>query len=144
MNVGTEFLYMLVERRVPMIAKVHYRDVLILRLNELPTEPIMVEAHSKHLKTNYLFVFDGRKSRFCSVDKEGNRILKRTNERHLHRVFCMLKSNPFFKFFSQTPPLLFTEKFDLYKSGVILANNEVKETMIEWFNAKDNLGVLDE
>lgn len=123
-----------------MIAKVHYRDVLILRLNELPTEPIMVEAHSKNLKINYLFVFDGRKSRFCSVDEDGKRVIKRTNERHLHRVFCTFKSHSTcFKFFCQTPPLLFTENFDLYKSGVILANKEVKEAMNEWFINKDKM-----
>ena len=124
---------------VTMIANVHYRDVLILRLNEFPTEPIMVKAHSKYLKLNYLFIFNGRNSKFCSVGEDGKRIIKRTNERHLHRVFCTLKSYTDFKLYCQTPPLLFTENFDLFKSGVILANKEVKDAMNEWFKIKDEM-----
>lgn len=123
-----------VKKEILMFADVNYRDVLILRLNEFPTDPIMVKAHSKYLKLNYLFIFNGRNSKFCSVNSKGVKLVKRTNERHLHKVFLLLKSMSEFKFFCQTPPLFFWEGFDLSKSGVI-KNKEIKQTMNEWIRS---------
>jgi len=117
-----------------MIADVHYKDVLILRLNELPKEPIIVKARSKYLKLKYLFVFNGRKSKFCSISPTGEIVLKSTNERTLHKVFLIHKSMEVFEFYCQTPPLIYFDNFNLQQSWAI-KNIEVKQAIKEWLRS---------